>query len=437
MMRTLASLVVVDVPDGDEAAFATGTAFEPLIALFAPELRADPYPYFEQLLADRPVIDGAFGSKVLSRHAHCMALLRHRGASVDATRSERFGALAQARRRELQDHLGLEIEGEMRPFLFMDPPDHTRLRGLVGKAFTPKRVQLLEPSVRTIANRLLDAALEQGTVDVVSSLAYPLPLSVICELLGVPDDARPQFKRWSDALARGLDPEFLLPPDQAAERAEAMRGFVEFFRELIAARRRQPRDDLLSDLVTVEEHGERLSEGELLSTLILLLVAGHETTVNLIGNAVLLLTRRPEVQAALRAEPGLVRGVVEEVLRLDPPVQLTARFAAEDLNLGDGVVVPKGAIAIALLPAANRDPEVFEHPRQFDPCREPNPHLSFGFGIHHCLGAPLARLEARIALGTLIERTTSVERNADDALRYKENIVLRGLERLDVALRAA
>ncbi len=408
----------------------------PLSTLFQPEVRADPYPYFEELLASTPVLQGEMGALVLSRHRHCLALLRHRGSSTDARTSAQFGPVVEERQAAMAASMGLEVDGDMRSFLFLDPPDHTRLRSLVSKAFTPKMIQGMEPRAQEIAGRLIDQALEAGGFDVVSGLAYPLPLQLISELLGVPEEARGQFREWSDALARGLDPEFLVPPDSLAERMAAVRGFVAYFRELIEERRRHPEHDLVSELASVEEAGERLSEGEMLATLILLLVAGHETTVNLIGNATLALTRDHGAQDAAREDPSLMRTMIEEVLRFDPPVQLTARFAREDLDLGDGVVVPEGGIAVALVPAANRDPAVFSEPGRFDATRSENPHLSFGFGIHHCLGAPLARLEARIALSTLLRRTRSIDRDGAPLI-YKENFILRGLESLPVILDGA
>lgn len=408
----------------------------PLVELFSPQVRADPYPWFEKMLEGPPMLAGEAGVVILSRHRHCLALLRSKDASSDARSSERFREAMETRQAEMRQRLGLDLEGEMRTFLFMDPPDHTRLRSLVSKAFTPKMVAGLEPKAIEIAQRLVAQGLEQEHLDVVEGLAYPLPLELICELLGVPKADRGSFKEWSDALARGLDPEFLLPPESMETRVEAIRGFVGYFRELIAQRRERPAADLLSDLVSVEEEGEHLSEGELLGTLVLLLVAGHETTVNLIGNAVLALTRVPELQELLKDNPARVRSFIEEVLRYDPPVQITARFARDELDLGEGIVVPKGGVALALIPAANRDPSVFAGPGRFDPLREPNPHLSFGFGIHHCLGAPLARLEARVAIQVLVSATSKIER-ATEKLSYKENFVLRGLERFPVSLAAA
>jgi cytochrome P450 len=408
----------------------------PLLELFSPKVRSDPYPWFEKMLQGPPMLAGEEGAVILSHHRHCLALLRSKDASSDARSSERFRQAMESRQAEMRRRLDLDLDGEMRTFLFMDPPDHTRLRSLVSKAFTPKMVAALEPKATEIAQRLVARGVEQESLDVVEGLAYPLPLELICELLGVPKTDRGRFKEWSDALARGLDPEFLLPPESMEIRVQAIRGFVGYFRELIAQRRERPASDLLSELVSVEEKGERLSEGELLGTLVLLLVAGHETTVNLIGNAVLALTRFPEVQERLRENPGMVRSFVEEVLRFDPPVQITARFAREDLDLGEGVMVPKGGVALALIPAANRDPLVFDSPSRFDPLREPNQHLSFGFGIHHCLGAPLARLEARVAITALVSATSQIER-ATGSLSYKENFVLRGLEHFPVSLAAA
>ena len=267
-------------------------------------------------------------------------------------------------------------------------------------------------------------------MEVIEDLAYPLPVQIISELLGVPHEDHETFKGWSKELARALDPDFAAPLDVVERREQAGKAFTAYFRDLIAERRSQPRDDLLSALIAAEDEGHKLSEPELLSTLILLLVAGHETTVNLIGNGVLALCRNPGQFARLREDPALARTAVEEVLRYDPPVQFTARVALEDIDV-DGTTMAKGNQAILLLAAGNRDPEQFPDPDHFDVGRQENRHLAFGLGAHFCLGAPLARVEGQVALEALARRVTELEL-AVEAPEYKENIVLRGLAALPV-----
>ncbi|MEU4508486.1 cytochrome P450 [Nonomuraea wenchangensis] len=342
----------------------------------------------------------------------------------------------------------------------MDPPDHTRLRGLVSRAFTPRMVERLRPRVEAVTAGLIAALPEEG--DLVSGFAYPLPVRVICEMLGVPPEDHERFQGWSETAARSLDP--MLTAELISESGRSGREFRDYFRDLLELRRRRPGDDLLSALTRVEE----LTEGELLATCVLLLVAGHETTVNLIANGVLALVRHGLLgQAAERP-----RQVVEEVLRYDPPVQLTGRVALRDAELG-GTPVPAGTAVVALIGAANRDPAVFPDPDRFDPgrtdptrsglgrsdpgrsdatrsgpgrtdpartdparldgAREPGRHLAFGLGIHFCLGATLARMEGEIALSALAAAAPRMEL-LDPAPPYKPNLVLRGLAKLPVRL---
>ncbi|MFC5822971.1 cytochrome P450 [Nonomuraea insulae] len=306
-------------------------------------------------------------------------------------------------------------------FLWMDPPDHTRLRALVSRAFTPRMLERLRARIEAITAELI-AALPEET-DLVSGLAYPLPVMVISEMLGVPPEDHDRFRGWSEILARGLDP--MLTEDHMSETGRAGREFRDYFRELAAIRRERPGEDLLSALTQVRE----LSEPELLATCVLLLVAGHETTVNLIANGVLNLARH----GLLRHASERPKHVVEEVLRYDPPVHLTTRVALEDTELG-GVPLPKGTEVMVLIGAANRDPAVFPDPDRFDVTREPSRHLAFGLGIHFCLGATLARMEGEIVLSALATAAPGLEL-ADAAPPYKENVVLRGLATLPVRLR--
>jgi cytochrome P450 len=396
-------------------------AFNP----FAPEFRANPYPTYARLRAEDPVHESPLGFKVLTRYDDCTALLRDPKSSSDDTKSPLFRELVESG----------EVDGEMagrRPFLFMDPPDHTRLRGLVSKAFTPRSIEQLRARAQQLADDLVAAMGGKDTVDVIADLAYPLPLTIISDMLGVPREDEERFRGWSHALARSLDPEFLLPPDAVAAREKAIDEFEDYFLELFADRRTSPRDDMLTRLVEAEDAGDKLSENELLSTCILLLVAGHETTVNLIANGVKALAGHPDELARLRDDPSLIKTAVEEVLRYDPPVQMTGRLALEPIEL-PSTTLPAGGFAITLIGGANHDPEQFPDPERFDITRSPNAHIAFSLGHHFCLGASLARMEGQVAINTFVRRFDHFEVASDD-LTYKDNLVLRGLNALPVSL---
>ena len=413
----------------DRAAASGTLVWDP----FDPAWRQDPFAVYRGLRRDNPVHRSPLGFWVFTRHGDCLALLRDRRSSSDARKAdpERFATL-----RSLQPagQSGmLEVLEEMAPFLFRDPPDHTRLRGLVQKAFTPKVVDSLRGRIGQLCDDLLEAMVQRGGGDLVSDYAYPLPVQVIVEMLGVPPEDHETFRSWSEALARGLDPDFLLPPEAVHQRVAGILNFVQYFDGLIERRRAEPGSDLLSRLIAAEEEGQVLSQGELLSTCILLLVAGHETTVNLISGGALALMEHPEQLARLRAEPGLGRSAVEELLRYVSPVQLTGRIALEPIEVG-GVELQAGEFSMLLIGSANRDAEVFEHPDDLNLGRSDNPHLGFGFGLHHCLGAPLARLEAQVAFDTLLRRADL--RGQSGRLEYKDNIILRGLASLPVELAA-
>jgi cytochrome P450 len=414
----------------DEAAAAGTLVWDP----YDPAWAEDPYAVYAELRQRNPVHRSALGFWVFTRHADCLAILRDRRSSSDG-RNIDVSTIREVRAVDLplQEGTGAVL-AEMAPFLFRDPPDHTRLRGLVQKAFTPRVVEGLRPRLQQICDGLLDEAFERGDVDLVADYAYPLPVQIIVEMLGVPAEDHEQFRVWSHALARGLDPDFLLPPEAVQLRLGAILSFVQYFASLIEERRQKPGDDLLTRLIQAEEQGDVLTQGELLSTCILLLVAGHETTVNLISGGALALMERPRQLALVRDDPGVVRSAVEEMLRFVCPVQLTGRVALEDMEVG-GAHIAAGEFSMLLIGSANRDPGVFDDPESFDVTRVDNSHLGFGFGIHHCLGAPLARLEAQIALPTLLRRARRLERTTD-TLSYKENIVLRGLEDLPVRVSA-
>ncbi|HEV3367145.1 MAG TPA: cytochrome P450 [Acidimicrobiales bacterium] len=408
-------------------------AARPVFDPFDPTWASDPFPLYADLRQRAPIHRNDLGFWVVARHADCLAVLRDRRASSDSLNVAVERMPEGFRTPIAEDDPVAAAMLEMRPFLFRDPPDHTRLRGLVSKAFTPKVVEALRIGTQLVVDELLDAAMEAGQVDLLEAFAYPLPVRVICDLLGVPVEDQDRFKVWSGALARGLDPDFLLTTEVIEARGEAVLQFSQYFFELLAERRQEPGEDLLSRLVQAEDGGTVLSEGELLSTCILLLVAGHETTVNLISGGTLALLRNPDQWERFRTDPEVHRSGVEEMLRFVSPVQLTGRALTEDCEFG-GVRFAAGDFAMLLLASGNHDPDQFEDPERFDVTRTPNNHLGFGFGIHHCLGAPLARMETQVALASLARRAPDLALAADD-VTYKSNIVLRGMESLPVSMR--
>ncbi|EST22710.1 cytochrome P450 family protein [Streptomyces roseochromogenus] len=309
--------------------------------------------------------------------------------------------------------------------LNMDPPDHTRIRRLVGRAFTPRRVQQLREPIRRTADRLLDAFAAHGTTDLIAAYAAPLPITVICDLLGVPESHRLDFRIWTDTLV-APDP---ARPEAARDAVAAMLGF---FTRLLAAKRAEPADDLLSDLIAVrDEDGDRLGEDELMSLVFLILFAGYENTVQLIGNAVLALLQHPDQLAALRRDPARIAAAVEELVRYEGPALLAIRrFPVEDVTIA-GVTVPAGETVLVSLSAANRDPARFADPDRLDLTRDAAAHLALGHGIHYCLGAPLARAETEIALTALLERFPELSLGERE-LEWRPSLRARGLLALPV-----
>ncbi len=319
--------------------------------------------------------------------------------------------------------------------LGQDPPQHTRLRSLVNQAFTPRMIRRLEPRMDEIAHELLDRALEQREVDFVQALTYPLPVVIIAEIIGIPPEDREQFKLWSDAAVENLGTALFAPPEVArlAKLNQLLAEMGGYFSELAAARRRQPREDLLTGLVQAEVEGSKLTQEEMIRMLVLLLVAGNETTTTLIGNTVLELLAHPDELRRLRAEPGLVESAIEEVLRYASPVQLDPRRATRAVKLHGHTIEPN-QVAVSWIGSANRDDAVFPDPDRFDIGREDNRHLAFGFGVHYCLGANLARLEAQVALRALLQRTRAFERTDERVLPLHPSIVFRGVTELPLRL---
>jgi cytochrome P450 len=385
------------------------------------------YAYYRQLRAHAPVSKARLGwllpMYVVARYDDAVAVLkdnrlvRNRATAVGGTRRtpiplpKAFAAIAAS-------------------MITEDEPAHRRLRTLVHQAFTPRTVARLAGRIEALAHELLDAAERQGTVDLLTTYAQPIPVTIIAELLGVPEADRADFRRWSGVFTRRLS------LTNMARLYSDVRALVRYMRHLIARRRADPRDDLLTALIAAEDGGERLSEDELVSMAVLLLIAGYETTINLIGNGAATLVTHGEQLERLRAEPELIGSAVEEILRYTSPIAGTKPlYTTEALELG-GVDIPRGATVMPLLASANRDETVFADPDRFDIARTPNKHLGFGTGIHYCLGAPLARLEGSIALNVLVTRFPQLRLAvAPDALRYVERPFLHRLERLPLALR--
>ncbi|HKR71449.1 MAG TPA: cytochrome P450 [Streptosporangiaceae bacterium] len=393
-----------------------------LASLADPAVIANPYPLLARFREASPFteLDGAL--VVFGRYEDCSALLRDPRASSERERSR----LAP---RELRERT------RSRSFLSLDPPDHTRLRRLVASAFTPRVVATLAPRVTQLTDELLtEAAVTarssgKSELELVSQLAYPLPVRIISELLGVPPEDHATFAGWSAKLAHSVQPSFgALDPAERAAAEQAALEFGEYFTRLIAVRRSSPADDLLTKLIRAEDAGDRLSVEELIATCVLLLVAGHETTVGLISNAMLALLRNREQYGALAADPGLAANAVEETLRYDSPVQMTGRIARRGIAI-DGIGPADGAVLLLLLAATGRDPAVFADPEVFDIRRGAREHLAFAAGPHFCLGAPLARLEATIALRALATRLAGPVLD-EGALTYKANFNLRGPDRM-------
>ena len=394
----------------------SGVVYNPLSA----EMAQDPYPTYSELRTRDPVHRSRLTkSWIFTRHADADVILRdYQRFSNDPRKGELTG----------RQRAALPSRDDF-TMLFLDPPDHKRLRSLVNKAFTPRAIRALEPRIRSILNDLLDDIDDPSNFDLMETLARPLPVIVIAEMLGVPPKDRAQFKVWSNLRARMLEP--TISAEERANGEVAARELDGYFRPIIEARLADPRDDILSALAHAEEASDKLTEREMLNMLRLLLVAGNETTTNLIGNGALALLRHPDQLEKLREDPGLIPTAVEELLRFDSPVQADFRRALSDCEV-NGFPLRQRQSVMILLGAANRDPEAFEDPDRLDVGRSSGSHLSFGRGIHHCLGAPLARLEGRVFLEMLLERFSSL-RLLDGNPAFHNNIVLRGLKALPVA----
>ncbi len=398
-----------------------------LYRLLDQEVLADPYPLYRRLRTEDPVHwDPFLHAWVVTQYADVVTVL-YRFSASRTPAPEQLAAMGL----ETLTPLARVLVKQM---LFLDGEAHGRMRGLAAHAFTPRRVAVLREHIEEITSRLLDAAAQRGSMDVVADLGAPLPAIVTAEMLGVPSEDHAQLKNWSADFAEVLG-NFQHNPDHAARMLRTTNAMSEYFRDRIREQRRQPREGLINALLTAEIDGDRLSEEEIVSNCIITMVGGQETTTNLIGNGVLALLRHPDQLARLRADLSLVPSAVEELLRFEPPTQHTARLAPEDLTMG-GRLLKKRQAVIAVIGAANRDPERFADPDRLDVGRADNRHLAFGWGPHFCFGAPLARIEGQTAFAMLLARFSHIELEPGP-LVWRQNLALRGLERLPVRLRSA
>jgi pimeloyl-[acyl-carrier protein] synthase len=394
--------------------------------LLAPDFTADPYPAYHVLRERDPVHwSEPWGCWLLTRYADVVASLRD---PPSFSNSGRF--------RPILENLPPETRAQVQPLerhferglLNVDPPDHTRMRTLINKSFTPRAVAAMVPAIQQLVDQCLDQVQDQGRLDVIRDLAFPLPVIVVARMMGVPPADRDQFKEWSTAIV-AFQATGRTTPDTVRRSQVALLAMRDYLRAIAHARRQAPRDDLISAMVAAEEQGDTLSEEELLSTCVTMMIAGHETTTNLIATGLLNLLRHPAQLAQLRADPALVGSAVEELLRYDSPLQRNRRVVTHDLEFG-GKQMKRGQPVVQLLGAANRDPAQFADPDRLDLRRSPNAHLAFGRGVHFCLGAPLARLEAPIAHNAILRRLPGLQLATDELQWQHERGMFRGLAAL-------
>lgn len=395
--------------------------FDPL----SPEFKRNPYPTYATLREEAPIFfDDNMRFWFVSRHDDVSAILRDRrfGRTIEHIMTREQAGLpprnpAYASFHKLGAHSMFDKE----------PPDHTRLRSLVHKVFTPRRVELLRGKIEGFSNDLIDKALPNGRMDLLEDFAVPIPVTVIAEMLGIPEADRHHLRPWSNDIVKLY--ELNHTPEQAQNAIKAAEDFSDYLRNLARQRKREPQDDLITALVTVEEAGDVLTEDELISTCVLLLNAGHEATVNVMGNGMLALFKNPDQFAILREKPALLPTAVEELMRYDSPLQLFRRWVLEDVTY-KGIDFKQGQEIALLFGSANRDPLVFDQPDTLDITRQDNPHISFSLGIHYCLGAPLARLELQTSFAALLRRLPNLRLAAEP--EYREGYVIRGLQELIV-----
>ncbi len=405
------------------------SAGAPVYNPFDPAFRADPYPFYDRLRSEAPAFDTGFGLVVLTRYADVGHALRSNDFSRDleANATPREDPISQRRRQRAS-------QGS-KSILNLDPPDHTRLRRLVSKAFTPTAIEALRARIESQVDEVLDRAAERGSMELVDELAFPVPFQVISDLLDIPNDRAEEIREWGQLLTAALEPTTTLETFDAAE--EALGKMGPYLVDVVESRRRNLGSDVLSGLIVAEEEGDRLSTEELLSFVVLLYVAGHETTVNLIGNGMLALLRNPDQLDRWRHDPSLDSNAIDELLRFDGPVQHTARVAMVPMSFGEGaqrVDLEPGTTVLTVLGAANHDPAVFDDPHSLRLDRSnANRHLAFAAGVHYCLGASLARLEATVAISRLIRRFDHIELVAEPT--FRDRLTIRGVDHMDLSVR--
>lgn len=401
-----------------------------MLDVLRPEYVANPYPLYQQVRSLDPVYwDGRMGGTwVLTRYQDVIGFLRDPRASAS-----RMDASPSWLPEGLREALTPATRAIAKQMLFLNPPDHTRLRSLVSKAFTPRQVEALRPQVQQIVDELLDAVLPQGKMEVINDLAYPLPVVVIARMLGVPPEDSEQLTKWSGDFGFLLDGSSSTP-EAVVQALYSMNEFMDYFRKQIRARRSAPKDDILQLMIDAEEQGDKLNEDELLGNCMLILAAGHLTTTHLIGNGLLALLRAPDQWQLLSARPELMPVAIPELLRFDSPVQFTERVANEDLQIGDKRIAAGQSITLSL-GAANHDPEQFSEPDQLKVDREENRHLAFGQGIHFCLGAHLARLEGEVVFASLIRRLQKPQL-ATEQVEREPSLIFRALKALPITFEA-
>lgn len=407
------------MPEAETKPVAFGA--EELISLFAdPDVRADPYPLYHRLREADPVHKSFVGFWILSRYEDVTGVLHDARHSSDERNVTGYQGPAEPT---------VFQELFYRLMLFRDEPDHTRLRGLVQKAFTRRVIEALRPRIEAIVAETLEPLVGEPSFDLLETFAYPVPVAVICELLGVPFEERGRFRGWAQDLSGRFEIQPLRTPEGEARGDAATADLIAYIEGLVAERRHHPGADLISELIAAEEAGDRLTSDELIATCILLLMAGHETTANLVGNGTLELMRHPDEWRRLQNDRSLLRSGIEELLRFVGPIQLTQRIAMREVRLGDATIAAGEGIGL-MLAAANRDPERFADPDRLDVGREDNQHIAFSAGPHFCLGAPLARLEAQIMLGGLLDHMPGLELVREP--EWRQTFVIRGLKELHV-----
>lgn len=415
-------MLETDAPDSSSSETADTGFLPPMLNPFDPAFHDDPYVQYRAVREPDPVHLTPLGAWALFRHADISRVLRDPNLSVE----ERYAPQMADTDPEIAALRAARDQRGSRSMLDLDPPDHHRLRRLVAKVFTPRMVEELRPRVAELVDGMLDRAAAAGSLDVIADLAFPLPFVVISEMLGVPDSGRrDELRTWSGALVKTFDP--IITVDEVKAALSASDNMFDYLTEIIAWKREHPGDDLLTAMIAAEEDGDRLTEDELISTTALLFIAGHETTVNLIGNGMLALLRNPDQLELLRARPDLIENAVDELLRYDGPVQFSRRITIDDYEI-EGTTIPAGTFVMVCLGSGNHDPAVFGPTSERLDLTRPNARelLTFGGGFHHCLGNALARLEGQEAIGRLVARFPTLTM-ARDTVQWNGRFVLRGL----------